>query len=157
VTNLIHVTDLELDQGQGGAQGMEDGLVLGIVLHGATTPEEVEKRLQLYVDVRRNRASSIQILSNVGQDQSHMVRQELLQFMKEEEIPSKSPFLRERILDTDNCLASVAGNYKYNFGYDIVKAALDAMKNYDPSFELPSDFFEGEVIPVPDAHDEVAG
>lgn len=82
-----------VDQGQGGAQGLEDGLVLGIVLHGAKTPEEVEKRLQLYVDVRRNRASSIQILSNVGQDQSHMVRQELLQFMKEEEIPSKSFYL----------------------------------------------------------------
>lgn len=49
------------------------------------------------------------------------------------------------------CLASVAGNYKYNFGYDVVKAALDAMKKYDPSFELPSDYFEGEVIPVPDA------
>lgn len=86
-----------LDQGQGGAQGLEDGLVLGIVLHGAKTPEEVEERLQLYVDVRRNRASSIQILSNVGQDQSHMVRQELLQFMKEEEIPSKSRHVTSRV------------------------------------------------------------
>ena len=136
------------DQGQGGAQGLEDGLVLGIVLHGAQTPEEIEERLQLYVDVRRNRASSIQILSNVGQDQSHMVRKELLQFMREDEIPSKFFYLKQNI-NTNDGAASVAGNYKYNFGYDVVKAALDTMKKHDPSFNLPDDYFEGEVIPAP--------
>lgn len=37
----------------------------------------------------------------------------------------------------------------YNFGFDVVKATLEAMEEYDPSFELPSDFFEGDIIGVP--------
>jgi len=66
---------------------MEDGLVLGIVLYGASTPEEIDERLGLYEEIRRNRASAIQILSNVGQDQSHLVRDELLRFIPEDSIP----------------------------------------------------------------------
>ncbi|KAK0628356.1 hypothetical protein B0T17DRAFT_505039 [Bombardia bombarda] len=62
-----------LHQGQGGAQALEDGCAYGIVLHGACTPVEIEKRLELYEEIRRHRASTIQILSNAGQDQAHLI------------------------------------------------------------------------------------
>lgn len=79
----------QVDQGQGGAQGMEDGLVLGIVLHGAVTAADIKARLAIYQEVRRSRASVIQILSNVGQNQSGLVKDELAEFMPEEKQPSK--------------------------------------------------------------------
>ncbi|KND86592.1 3-hydroxybenzoate 6-hydroxylase 1 [Tolypocladium ophioglossoides CBS 100239] len=119
-------------QGQGGAQGMEDGLALGVVLHGASTPEEIEKRLEVYERVRHNRASIIQILSNVGQDQSELIRDQLRQFMADDEIPTSPREIR-----------------KYSYGFDIVRTTVNAMRELDPGFQLPPDFFEGEVIGVP--------
>ncbi|KAK3694143.1 FAD binding domain-containing protein [Podospora appendiculata] len=107
-------------QGQGGAQGLEDGCVLGIVLAGASTPAEVEKRLDLYEKTRRNRASVIQILSNVGADQSHLVFDELRAYMDEKDIPTNPAEI--------NALA---------FGYDAVAAAAKVMREYDLSFEVP--------------------
>jgi hypothetical protein len=38
---------------------------------------------------------------------------------------------------------------KHNFGFDIVRTTIAIMKDYDPSFRLPDDFFEGPVIGVP--------
>lgn len=70
--------------------GLEDGLALGVVMAGATDTSDLEKRLELYEKIRRNRASAIQLLSNVGQDQSYLVENELLQFLEKEDIPSKS-------------------------------------------------------------------
>ena len=77
---------------------MEDGAALGIVLQGVTNPEEIEERLELYQRIRRTRASVIQVLSNVGADQCHLVYDDLKEFLPEENIPSKytdhdSPFI----------------------------------------------------------------
>ncbi|KJZ69560.1 hypothetical protein HIM_11053 [Hirsutella minnesotensis 3608] len=119
-------------QGQGGAQGIEDGLALGIVMHGATTPAEIEKRLDVYDKVRRNRASVIQVLSNVGQDQSKHVREELLHYMSDKKLPT-------------NPLEIL----KHNFGYDIIDATVKAMRERDSTFQLPDDFFSCEVVGVP--------
>nr|XP_036575409.1 putative salicylate hydroxylase [Colletotrichum truncatum]KAF6781972.1 putative salicylate hydroxylase [Colletotrichum truncatum] len=77
-------------QGQGGAMGIEDGAALGIVFANITDSSQIEERLALYEKLRRSRASAIQILSNVGLDQSHLVKNDLLEFLKEEDIPSKS-------------------------------------------------------------------
>ncbi|KAF5572670.1 FAD binding domain-containing protein, partial [Fusarium pseudocircinatum] len=73
-------------QGQGAAQGMEDGVALGIVLYGATK-NDIQERLKTYTDIRYTRACVIQILSSVGQDQSHLVHDELLNYIKKEEMP----------------------------------------------------------------------
>jgi salicylate hydroxylase len=66
---------------------MEDGLALGLVLHGVTDISEIEERLVIFEKIRRNRASSIQILSNVGGDQT--APEELLEYMEGQSIPSK--------------------------------------------------------------------
>lgn len=77
------------DQGQGGAQGLEDGLALGIILCGAETPAEIERRLEVYYTTRHTRTSVIQILSNVGADQADLVSDQLRQYMSDDEIPRK--------------------------------------------------------------------
>ncbi|KJK76577.1 hypothetical protein H634G_08165 [Metarhizium anisopliae BRIP 53293] len=119
-------------QGQGGAQGLEDGLALGIILCGAETPAEIERRLEVYYTTRHRRTSVIQILSNVGADQADLVRDQLRQYMSDDEIPRDYPEARS-----------------HNFGFDVVRTTLTAMKDYDPSFRLPDDFFDGPVIGVP--------
>jgi hypothetical protein len=64
---------------------MEDGLALGLVLHGAT-PAQIPQRLAIYERVRRNRAASIQILSHFGYDEA--VPDELVDFMEGQPVPS---------------------------------------------------------------------
>jgi salicylate hydroxylase len=66
---------------------MEDGLALGLVLHGATDASQIKERLGIYENVRRNRAASIQILSNFGYDEA--VPDELVDFLEGRLVPSK--------------------------------------------------------------------
>ncbi|KAI0153906.1 salicylate hydroxylase [Pestalotiopsis sp. NC0098] len=113
-------------QGQGGAQGIEDSVALGLVFCGARK-EDVPVRLALYEKIRRNRASLIQIFSNAGQDEAELIRQEASKYMPPEEIP-KSP---EEFFD-------------FNFGYDVIQDTLNHRQSLDPSFEVPKAFFERE-------------
>ena len=78
-----------IDQAQAGAQGMEDAAALGIVLQGVSTPEEIEERLDLYQKIRYTRASVVQVLSNVGADECHLVHDDLKEFLEEKDIPCK--------------------------------------------------------------------
>lgn len=68
---------------------MEDGAALGITLQGVATREEIEERLELYQEIRRTRASVVQVLSNVGADECHLVYDDLKEFLAEKDIPSK--------------------------------------------------------------------
>ena len=61
-------------QGQGGGQALEDGAALGILLDQVRNPEAVEHRLQLFEQVRRNRGSALQILSNTNPPAPQSVR-----------------------------------------------------------------------------------
>ncbi|OAA78696.1 FAD binding domain-containing protein [Akanthomyces lecanii RCEF 1005] len=119
-------------QGQAGAQGIEDGLALGLTLHSASTPCDVKKRLAIYDGIRRRRASVMQVLSNVGQDQSEILREELLKYYNEAELPL-SPMSLQR----------------HNFGYDVVGATITAMRQYDATFQVPDDFFEKRIPSLP--------
>jgi salicylate hydroxylase len=58
-------------------------------MHGVTESSQIEERLALYEKVRRNRASSIQVLSNFGYDET--APPELAEFLDAEgqPIPSK--------------------------------------------------------------------
>ena len=71
--------------------GLEDGVVLGMVLSDVRKAEDIDEALDLYENIRRSRVSAIQILSNVGQDQTSLVRDELRQYLEEENIPCKTP------------------------------------------------------------------
>ncbi|KAF6824040.1 salicylate hydroxylase [Colletotrichum musicola] len=112
-------------QGQGGAMGIEDGAALGIVLANVTNRSQIEERLELYENLRRNRASAIQILSNVGLDQSHLVKNDLLEFLSEKDIPKNAPEIMA-----------------FNMSYDIISEAIKVIQVADPSFTVPTQFFD---------------
>jgi len=61
-------------QGQGGGQAIEDGAALGLLLDQVPNPEAIEQRLQLFEQVRRNRGSALQILSNTNPPAPQTVR-----------------------------------------------------------------------------------
>lgn len=69
---------------------MEDGLSLGILLSGATTTEDIEKRLGIYERLRIPRTSVVQILSNAGQDQSDLIKDELVKYLPPGKVLCKS-------------------------------------------------------------------
>ena len=81
-----------LDQGQGGAQSIEDGAAIGVLLKNLTvTPDdstvklddEIEKRLEAFVVVRLKRASVMQIFSNAGQDEAEKIREDASRLLGE--------------------------------------------------------------------------
>ncbi|KAK7964253.1 hypothetical protein PG988_011227, partial [Apiospora saccharicola] len=118
-----------LDQGQGGAQSIEDGVALGILLSGAATAEEVVSRLELFESLRRNRCSAIQILSNAGQDEADRVRDAASKFLPIEDIPAST----EDFVD-------------FLFGYDVVKEAIAIMRQREADFTLPPGFFQSPAL-----------
>jgi salicylate hydroxylase len=83
------LTEPTSDQGQGGAQAMEDSVALGIVLT-CCTREALEKRLQLFEEIRMKRASVMQVFSNAGQDEPEKIHAEASKFIPAETVPSKS-------------------------------------------------------------------
>ncbi|KAK3954780.1 hypothetical protein QBC32DRAFT_368362 [Pseudoneurospora amorphoporcata] len=111
-------------QGQGGAQGIEDGIALGISLSGATS-EDIKARLALFEKARRHRASAIQVMSNAGPDQAERVTREVAQYVS---VP----------------LDSQAKFAEYNWGHDIVDTMIQLLReSVDAKFELPEGFFKG--------------
>ncbi|KAH8898945.1 salicylate hydroxylase [Thozetella sp. PMI_491] len=113
-------------QGQGGAQAIEDGVALGIALAGAS-PDDVPSRLAIYEAIRKNRASVIQVYSNVGQDEAHRIQHEAAKY-----------------LPADQSLKSIQEFQDYNMGYDVIRDSVQHLQEVVPSFRLPDKFFETE-------------
>ncbi|KAL0466021.1 hypothetical protein QR685DRAFT_575644 [Neurospora intermedia] len=112
-------------QGQGGAQGIEDGIALGISLSGATS-EDIQERLAIFEKARRHRASAIQVMSNAGVDQAERVAREVAQYVS---VP----------------LDSQAKFAEYNWGHDVVDSTIQLLRgSVDAKFELPEGFFKGK-------------
>ncbi|KAK3686127.1 hypothetical protein B0T22DRAFT_467387 [Podospora appendiculata] len=111
-------------QGQGGAQCIEDGIAFGIALCGVSTPEQIAERLAVFEKARRFRASAIQIMSNAGVDQVDIIHEQVQKYV-------------EVVPKTHQDFAH------FNWGHDIVKSTVDLVKELDPAFELPAEFFRG--------------
>lgn len=81
---------VSLDQGQGGAQAIEDGVALGICLLNAESSADVPERLEIFENIRRNRASAVTIFSNAAQDEAEKIKEAASEFVQPvERIPSK--------------------------------------------------------------------
>ena len=78
------------DQGQGGAQAIEDAGALSVLFSNLPSKDIIRDRLHLYQDARKNRAASIQVLSNAGQDEAAKVEAEARKYMEGRPVPSKS-------------------------------------------------------------------
>ncbi|KAK0614474.1 hypothetical protein B0T14DRAFT_438288 [Immersiella caudata] len=122
-------------QGQGGAQGIEDGISLGIALAGATADiESISSRLGIFEKARRNRASAVQILSNAAVVHDESTKQELAKYLEGAEVPLVTP----------------AEFSRYNWSFDVVRRTVELVKEVDAGFELPERFFVGDPhIPAP--------
>ena len=68
---------------------IEDGVALGIALANAD-PAQVPSRLKIYEKIRRNRASAMQILSLVSQEEVAQVADQVVPYFEGEPVPSKS-------------------------------------------------------------------
>jgi 2-polyprenyl-6-methoxyphenol hydroxylase-like FAD-dependent oxidoreductase len=77
-------------QGQAGAQAIEDGAALGVIFSNfdKTNASSISSRLEHFENIRRNRASVMQMLSNAGQDEADKVREAVLPYMPTKKMPS---------------------------------------------------------------------
>ncbi|KAI1332732.1 putative salicylate hydroxylase [Xylariaceae sp. FL0255] len=91
-------------QGQGGAQAIEDGGALAILLENLSSQDDVPKRLRMYQEIRWNRTAAMQIFSKVGQDQAEKIELEAKKY-------TDGPIPKNQIEFHD-----------FNFGYDIIAA-----------------------------------
>lgn len=67
-------------KGQAGTQAIEDAGALGYLLRHLPSDQDIPERLQLFMKVRYDRASVIQILSSVNPGQEHLVTDELQKY-----------------------------------------------------------------------------
>lgn len=68
---------------------LEDGGCLGILLANITSKSEIPERLRLFQEIRFERASAVQILSNTGYDEVEKIKEEAKQYVKTLTLPSK--------------------------------------------------------------------
>jgi len=97
-------------QGQGGGQAIEDGAALGVLFSGLEDPADLEKRLQLFENVRRNRGSAIQILSSTNPPASQAIRDAASKYLPE-----------GKKLDTTDDIND------YIFSFDVLKESSEAL------------------------------
>ena len=103
---------LESVQGQGGGQAIEDGAALGVLFDQVHERGAIENRLQLFEQVRRNRGSALQILSNTNPPAPQSVRDAAAEYLAK----------GKRLDSTDDV-------NEYVFSFDVIgesKAALTA-------------------------------
>jgi salicylate hydroxylase len=127
---------LPVDQGQGGAQAIEDGFALGIALASAS-PAQVSSRLLIYEEIRRHRASVMQILSNAGQDEGEKIYDAASKLMPADKVPSKSSLGPVRIWNTNSMTEKQEDFFEFNFAYDVITDSIQKVKAVVPGYELP--------------------
>ncbi|KAH7072043.1 hypothetical protein BKA63DRAFT_567972 [Paraphoma chrysanthemicola] len=74
-------------QGQGGAQAFEDAAALGALLPAHTRPEDVNRRLQMYNDIRYKQAVTVLFMSRVGDEHREVVMEDLRKYIPDAELP----------------------------------------------------------------------
>lgn len=72
---------LETVQAQGGGQAIEDGAALGVLFDQLHDKRAIEDRLQLFEQVRRNRGSTLQILSSTSPPVPQSVRDAAAEYL----------------------------------------------------------------------------
>lgn len=82
------LTDLVLDQGQGGAQAFEDAATLGALFTKDTKPEQIEEKLRIYNDIRYKQSVTVLFMSRVGDSHRANVMGELHKFVPGAEMPT---------------------------------------------------------------------
>ncbi|KAF4548398.1 FAD-binding domain-containing protein 35 [Elsinoe fawcettii] len=74
-------------QGQGGAQSFEDAAALGALLTSDTTVIDLPRKLQLFNQIRYDRAITVMYMSRVENERRHEMLDDLRQFVPEATVP----------------------------------------------------------------------
>lgn len=104
------------DQGQGGAQAIEDAGALSIIFSNLPPDADlasIQSRLQLFQRVRINRASLMQIFSNAGQDESWKIKERA-----------------QKLLGDANLPTSPLEYMAHNFSYDVLEDSREKLDSY---------------------------
>ncbi|KAH6618439.1 hypothetical protein C7974DRAFT_474297 [Boeremia exigua] len=75
------------DQGQGGAQALEDAATLGTLFPADTSTEQIGERLKTYNSIRYEQAVTILFMSRVGDEHREAVMKDLKQFIPDARMP----------------------------------------------------------------------
>lgn len=122
-------------QGQAGAQAIEDGAALGVVFSKIAAPDapSIASRLKHFENIRRNRASVMQMLSNAGQDEAAKARESVLPYMPDGNIPSESVLCRSvaSIFVNARYTANQVEYTEHNFKHDVFAACEAEMLKVD--------------------------
>jgi salicylate hydroxylase len=126
-------------QGQGGAQGLEDGAALGVILSripeiasaptfgsdsarsslsddsdfslgGTDLDAVIAERLHLFQEIRKNRTAAVQIFSNAGQDEAKKI------------VRDARPYVNGKVPTNQQEF------HQYSYGYDVVEDCSQALK-----------------------------
>ncbi|KAH7629993.1 hypothetical protein B0T09DRAFT_365973 [Sordaria sp. MPI-SDFR-AT-0083] len=145
--------------GQGGAQAIEDGLALGLVLSDLSSSSpcssssfpsslfaaKIEHRLNLYEKIRRNRASAIQVMSNVGFDEQSEAEapKELEEYLREEEREGSQKQKRKGVVPK-----TMKEVVEFEYGPDVVERTVRVMREAQvvggkEGWKVPEGFFPG--------------
>lgn len=81
-----------IDQGQGGAQALEDADALGALFAIDTAPERVSELLDIYNEVRYNHTVTICLFSRVSFERREEMLDELKKFVPQATIAGNSPY-----------------------------------------------------------------
>ena len=68
------ISNRETVQAQGGGQAIEDGAALGVLFDQLYDKEIIPMRLRLFEEIRKNRASAVQMISNSSPPAPQSVR-----------------------------------------------------------------------------------
>lgn len=93
-TLIIQSLTTKPDQGQGGAQSLEDAAALGALFTSETTPEQVPDRLQLYNQVRYGHAVTVMMMSKLPDNRRAEMLDELRSYVPTAELPKDMYSLR---------------------------------------------------------------
>ena len=76
------------DQGQGGAQSLEDGAALGALFPADTTVDQIPQRLELYNKVRYGRAVTVMLMSRINDERRGEMMDELRSYVPDAVLPN---------------------------------------------------------------------
>lgn len=134
--------------GQGGAQAIEDGLALGLVLSdlsssSSSLSKEIEHRLNLYEKIRRNRASAIQVMSNAGFDETEAEAKAEAEAEAEAQKKELEGYLKKEGWEK-GVIESMKELVEFEYGHDVVERTVRVMKEaVGEGWEVPRGFFPG--------------
>lgn len=108
---------------------------MGVLFASGTLKEEIPELLEIFQEVRHNRAAAIQCLSNVGYDEAGTAGRLLERYITGPAPSMSRPSLLDFVYTlcnyyTDRFTETFVEVHQFNFGYDIMLEAEAELARY---------------------------